>query len=635
MTRTGPDSNTTEPSSSSPVSASPWAACRARIAAAVAAVNASPGRGRGRSRARRGWRSARRRPSPATCRRRTPASPRRRAVQEQHRLAVDRVQRPAAADDRARRRQPGEGRVLAVVGGPRPAPSRAPPARPRASCAPPRSCARSAATLLASGVTACCRSTTSCASLAHAARRSRRAGAAAPAALGRVVARAVDRLLLAARPPASRAPARAPGVGGERRAARSRACPAVVGHRLLRLRDRRGRGAGREPDRRCAGVAERAVHLRLLRERLPRDRLRARSGTRCRSPRSPAAAAAERVGDDEGHGDRDDDERRRGGRATPGTRRPPRPGPARGPASGSRRRGGRRVRHARLQRCRRDRRRALTGRRRAGRPLELARCSLAGDGGRRPAFRAAGRSPSGPSGRCGELGSSPWPGPPVMLIEARVPAPNCGSGKSVTPCERMHFENASAWRLRSAPAGLRSPASAAACTSRTSAARSGTGASCGSMVLVLPWITPCALGSGKSGRRSRACTRRASAPWRVAGRATTRPPWPPVRPPTAVEGGAAAARGRRRRRRGRRGAARRGSCRRCSRSPRPGAAARRRSRRRSTRGREQCRDASVMRPRGVHEHALARLLGPRVGATRRRDSRLSVTARSTVVCYLL
>ena len=42
VTRTGPDSNATEPSSSSPVTLSPRAACRARIAVAVAGVNASP-----------------------------------------------------------------------------------------------------------------------------------------------------------------------------------------------------------------------------------------------------------------------------------------------------------------------------------------------------------------------------------------------------------------------------------------------------------------------------------------------------------------------------------------------------------------------------------------------------------------
>ena len=42
VTRTGPCSNTTDPSSSSPVTEAPCADCSARIAAAVAAVNSSP-----------------------------------------------------------------------------------------------------------------------------------------------------------------------------------------------------------------------------------------------------------------------------------------------------------------------------------------------------------------------------------------------------------------------------------------------------------------------------------------------------------------------------------------------------------------------------------------------------------------
>ena len=42
VTRAGPGSNTTEPSSNSPVGLTPWADWKALIAAAVAAVNSSP-----------------------------------------------------------------------------------------------------------------------------------------------------------------------------------------------------------------------------------------------------------------------------------------------------------------------------------------------------------------------------------------------------------------------------------------------------------------------------------------------------------------------------------------------------------------------------------------------------------------
>ena len=42
VTRTGPGWNTTDPSSSSPVTVAPCADCSARMAAAVAVVNSSP-----------------------------------------------------------------------------------------------------------------------------------------------------------------------------------------------------------------------------------------------------------------------------------------------------------------------------------------------------------------------------------------------------------------------------------------------------------------------------------------------------------------------------------------------------------------------------------------------------------------